>query len=102
MTALGDAAQGPRPTVAGAEPVPWRPLVAIALAILVIGAAFIGPRLFGRPFLASLIEGRLCPELRIECHVAGPISARLLPFPMIEMDELTLAFPQRKITLSAA
>jgi AsmA protein len=101
MTALDDATQGRRPASAAAsEPMPWRPIVAVVTVILLAAAAFIGPTLFGRPFLASLIEGRLCAALRVECHVAGSIRARLLPFPMIEMDEVTLALPERKVTLS--
>jgi AsmA protein len=102
MTALGEAERASRPAIArGAEPAPWRPIAIIAFAAFAVAAALIGPQLFERPFLASLIEGRVCKEARVECHVTGPISARLLPFPMIEIDELTLTFPDRKITVAA-
>ncbi len=101
MTTFGETARMPRRAIVGREAMPWRPLVSLALLALLAAIGLIGPRLIGRPFLVSLIETRLCPELRIECRVAGPLHVRLLPYPVIEAEGVTLVAPERKLAASA-
>ena len=101
MTTLEPAARVAAPVAAPAEPFPWRPVTAILVALILLAGAYFGPLLVERPFLASLIEARLCPELHIECRVAGTIRLRVLPYPVIEAKSLTLSLPGRKLVLSA-
>ncbi len=101
MTVVGHSAVASRPEAAGGEALPWRPLATILTVIVIALTAFFGPRLIKRPLLASLIEERFCPGLRMECRVAGPIHLRLLPYPVIEAKALTVALHDGKIRLSA-
>jgi AsmA protein len=102
MTALDDTRQAAPSDHLDREPMPWRPLLIGAAAILLAAVALIGPRLVSRTTLASMIETRLCGGFGVECSLAGPIHVRLLPYPMIEAKGLTLTIPQAKATVRAA
>jgi hypothetical protein len=101
MTALGEMERASRPAVSGQEAIPWRALISIAVIMILGAAAAIGPRLVSGPFLASFVEARLCPELRVECEVTGPIHVRLLPYPVIDARGVKLAAPERRLSVSA-
>jgi AsmA protein len=102
MTTLSDSPQASRADLARLEIAPWRQVVAGAIVLVVVAIAIIGPRLLSRSFLASLVENRLCVELGVECHVAGPIHARLLPYPAIDARGLRLALPDGQADIHAA